>query len=71
VCHVVCVGGCTLPLRSDRAVLYIPATLTSSNKGWQSRWLYLRNDEGLLPEFTHRVIHGAEEKWRWGLPRDL
>ena len=51
--------------------MYIPATLTSSNKGWQSRWFYLHNDDGLLPEFTHRVVLGAEEKWRWGLPRDL
>jgi hypothetical protein len=25
----------------------------------------------LLPDFTHRVVLGAEEKWRWGLPRDL
>jgi hypothetical protein len=50
--------------------MYIPATLTSSNKGWQSRWFYLRNDDGWLPEFTHRVVLGAE-KWGWGLPRDL
>lgn len=30
-------GGCTLQLRLDRAHLYIPASLTSSNKGWQNR----------------------------------
>jgi hypothetical protein len=52
-------------------MLYIPATLTSSNKGWQSRWFYLRNDDGLLPEFTDRIVLGAEEKWRWGLLQDL
>jgi hypothetical protein len=46
VCHAVWASGCTLLLRSDRAQLYIPATLTSSNKGWQRRWFYLRNDNG-------------------------
>jgi hypothetical protein len=51
--------------------LYIPATLTSSNKGWQSRWFYLRNDDGRMPAFTHHVVLGAEERVRWGLPRDL
>jgi hypothetical protein len=39
--HTVWAGGCKLELRSDRVQLYIPATLTSSNKGWQSRWFYL------------------------------
>jgi hypothetical protein len=34
--HMVRAGGCTLQLHSDRAQLYIPATITSSNKGWQS-----------------------------------
>jgi hypothetical protein len=69
VCHAVRAGGCTLQLRSDRTTLYIPTTLTTSNKGWQSRWVYLRNDDGLLPEFTHHVVLEAEEKWRWGLPK--
>jgi hypothetical protein len=32
-------------LRSDRAQLYMPATFTSSNKGWQGRWFYLRNND--------------------------
>jgi hypothetical protein len=68
--HAVRAGGCTLQLRSDWATLYIPATLTSSNKGWQSRWFYLRNDDGRLPTFTHRVVLEAE-KWRWGLSREV
>jgi hypothetical protein len=71
VCHAVRPSGCTLQLLSDQAALYISATLISSNKGWQSRWFYLRNDDELLPVFTHHVVLGAEEKWRWGLPRDL
>jgi hypothetical protein len=32
--HAVWADGCTLQLCSNRAHLYIPATLTSSNKGW-------------------------------------
>jgi hypothetical protein len=39
-------GGYTLHLRSDRAQLYIPASLTSSNKGWQGHGFYLYNDNG-------------------------
>jgi hypothetical protein len=64
-------SSCTLQLRSDWTQLYIPVTLTSSNKGWQSRWFYLRNDDERLPAFTHRVVLGADERWRWGLPREL
>jgi hypothetical protein len=45
-------GGCTLQLRSGRAQQYIPASLVSSNKGWQNRWFYLRNDDGMLPPFS-------------------
>jgi hypothetical protein len=49
-------GGCTLLLRQSRASLYIPAILASSNKGWQRRWFYLRNDGELLPPFSQRVV---------------
>jgi hypothetical protein len=41
--------------------MYIPATLTSSNKGWQSHWFYLRNDDGRLPEYTKRVVTAVGE----------
>jgi hypothetical protein len=34
-------GGCTLQLRPGRAQQYIPASLVSSNKGWQNWWFYL------------------------------
>jgi hypothetical protein len=49
-------GGCTLQLRQVRAQQYIPAILVSSNKGWQRRWFYLRNDDGRLPSFSQRVV---------------
>jgi hypothetical protein len=45
-------GGCILQLRQSRASLYIPAILASSNKGWQRRWFYLRNDGEMIPPFS-------------------
>jgi hypothetical protein len=59
-------GGCTLKLRSGRAQQYIPASLVCSNKGWQHRWFYLRNDDGMLPPFSQRVVTAAGDNWCWG-----
>jgi hypothetical protein len=63
-------GGCILQLRQARALQYIPAVLASSNKGWQRRWFYLRNDDGRLPSFSQRVVTAAVDNWRYGTPRD-
>jgi hypothetical protein len=52
-------GGCMLQLRLDRVQLYIPTSLTSSNKGWQ-------NDDGRLPSYTKRVVTIAGENWQRG-----
>jgi hypothetical protein len=52
VCMAVWASGCTLQLRPGRAQQYIPATLASSNKGWQNRWFYLRNDNRRLTPFS-------------------
>ena len=57
--HSFWAGGCTLLLRLDRAQLYILTTLTSLNKGWQSRWFYVRNDDGRLPTYTQCVVFAA------------
>jgi hypothetical protein len=57
-------GGCTLQLRQGRTQLYIPVTLVSSNKGWQRRWFFLRNDDGRLPSFSHRVVTVVGSNWR-------
>jgi hypothetical protein len=62
-------GGCTLQLRPGHMHQYIPATLVSSNKGWQRRWFYLRNDDGRLPSFSQRVVTAAGSNWRWGATR--
>jgi hypothetical protein len=55
VCMAVRAGGCILQLRQARAQRYIPAILVSSNKGWQRRWFYLRNDDEGLSLFSQRV----------------
>jgi hypothetical protein len=59
-------GGCTLQLRLGRAQQYIPASLVSSNKGWQNQWFYLRNDGGMLTLFSQQVVTAAGTKWCWG-----
>jgi hypothetical protein len=56
-------GGCTLQLRSGRAQQYIPTSLMSSNKGWQNRWFYLWNDDGVLPPFSQRVVTATGDNW--------
>jgi hypothetical protein len=63
--HTVRAGGCMLQLRSDRTQLYIPATLTLSNKGWHNRWFYLRNDDGMLSPYMQRVFFAVVEHWLW------
>jgi hypothetical protein len=63
-------GGCILQLRQARVPHYIPAILASSNKGWQRRWFYLRNDDGRLPSFSQRVVTTAADIWRYGTARD-
>jgi hypothetical protein len=63
-------GGCTLQLRQGRVQQYIPAILVSSNKGWQRRWFYLRNDDRRLPSFSQRVVTAAGSNWRRGATRE-
>jgi hypothetical protein len=63
-------GGCTLQLRLGHVQQYIPTSLVSSNKGWQNRWFYLRNDDGRLPPFSQRVVTATGNNWRWGATRE-
>jgi hypothetical protein len=63
-------GGCILQLRQARAPQYIPSILAYSNKGWQRRWFYLRNDDGRLPLFSQRVVTATSKNWRYEAPRD-
>jgi hypothetical protein len=57
-------GGCTLQVCQERSGLYILAQLTSSNRGWQEGWFYLRNDDGRLPPYTGHVVTERTSKWR-------
>jgi hypothetical protein len=66
ICMAVRAGGCILQLRQARAQQYILSILVSSNKGWQRRWFYLRNDDGRLPLFSQRVVTAAGSNWRYG-----
>lgn len=45
-------------------------TLTSSNKGWQSRWFYLHNDDERLPPYTKQIVTATGDNWRWGAARE-
>jgi hypothetical protein len=63
-------GGCTLQLRQSRSHLYIWSIMPSSNRGWQNRWFYLRNDGGLLPEYSEKMVVECLAKWEWGAPMD-
>jgi hypothetical protein len=44
--------------------------MPSSNRGWQSGWFYLRNDGGLLPEYTGKMVTECPQKWVWGAPAE-
>jgi hypothetical protein len=62
--------GCILQLRQSRASLYIPTILASSNKGWQRRWFYLRNDGEMLLPFSQRVVTAVADTWCYRTPHD-
>ena len=39
--------------------------LSTSNNGWHSQWLYLKNNIAApLLEFTERLIEDAPDQWR-------
>ena len=40
--------------------------MPTSNWGWQNGWFYLRNDGGLLPEYTGKMVVECPEKCAWG-----
>ena len=44
--------------------------MPSSNQGWQSGWFYIRNDGGLLPEYTGKMVKECPQKWVWGAPAE-
>ena len=59
---------CTLQLRQWQSSLYIWSTMPLSNRGRQKGWFYLRNDHGLLLEYTRKMVIESPMKWGWGAP---
>ena len=52
--------------KTERPREYIPVGLSSNHAGWDSQWFYLRNDNGLLPAYTGRLITERPENWTYG-----
>jgi hypothetical protein len=45
-----------------------PGPLYTRKRGrW---WFYLRNDGGMLPPFSQRVVTATGNNWRWGATRE-
>ena len=51
--------------KTERPREYIPVGLSSNHAGWDSQWFYLRNDDGLLPAYTDRLITERPENWTY------
>jgi len=44
--------------------------MPSLNRGWHSGWFYLRNDSGLLPGYTGKMVTECPQKWSCGAPAE-
>jgi len=53
--------------KTERPWEYISVGLSSNHAGWDSQWLYLWNDDGLLPAYTDRLITERLENWTYGV----
>ena len=49
---------------------YLRYKLSTNQAGWDDHWFYLRNEGGLLPQYTGRVLTQRPEKWTWGVAAD-
>jgi len=53
--------------KTERPREYIPMGFSSNHAGWDSQWFYLRNDDGLLPAYTGRLITERPKNWTYGV----
>jgi len=53
--------------KTERPRDYILMGLSSNHAGWDSQWFYLRNDDGLLPAYTGRLISECLDNWTYGV----
>jgi hypothetical protein len=60
------IGCYRIHLHGPRAHKYMAITTTKSNKGWHSRWFYIKNYDAPLPLFTSRTTLAAPPLWSWG-----
>ena len=62
-------GCASIQLRGDRAEAFFWMKVQTSNKGWNRRWFYLRNDANHgVPEFSNLVFSTRPASWHWGAP---
>jgi len=52
---------------ADEPREYILNGLTSNHAQWDSQWFYLRNDDGLLPNYTGQLIKERPDNWNYGI----
>jgi len=56
--------------KTERPCEYIPVGLSSNHTGWDSQWFYLRNDDGLFPAYTGRLITERPDNWTYGVVQE-
>jgi hypothetical protein len=61
------IGYAGIHLHGPQDHEYMAIATTKSNKGWHSRWFYIKNhDTAPLPLFTSCTIVAALPVWSWG-----
>ena len=60
--HAAAPPGAVPPVHLERHALVEP--------GVAEGWFYLRNDGGLLPSYTEKMVKECPQKWAWGAPAE-
>ena len=62
--------GCvSIHLRNNQANDYPLMRLSTSNKGWHSKWFYVKDDMAApLPVYSGHLIKEVLGSWKWGVP---
>lgn len=60
------VGCFSIQLRSTWQSAYLKVPLSSSVRGYEGVWFYVRNLEGSMPTFTSLVLVSSA-KWNYGV----
>ena len=46
---------------------FVPIGMMSNHAWWDSKWFYLRNNEGFFPPYTRCVITARPDHWKYGV----